>query len=85
MTDENDKKHFFACKEGDLSDNEMLKIDLPDRPPVVVYKVGGKFFATDNTCTHGEASLAEGVLGSGGQGQWQLDEADLAALFAPLQ
>lgn len=32
MADANDKKHFFACKEEDLSDNEMLKIDLPDQP-----------------------------------------------------
>ncbi|MDK8465736.1 non-heme iron oxygenase ferredoxin subunit [Marinobacter sp. SS13-12] len=62
MADANDKQHFFACKEEDLSDNEMLKIDLPDQPPVVVYKVGGNFFATDNTCTHGEASLAEGEV-----------------------
>jgi nitrite reductase/ring-hydroxylating ferredoxin subunit len=29
---------------------------------IAVYNVGGEFFATDNECTHGAASLAEGIL-----------------------
>jgi nitrite reductase/ring-hydroxylating ferredoxin subunit len=62
MSDANDRKNFFACKEEDLADNEMVRIDPPDQPPVVVYRVGGNFYATANTCTHGEASLAEGEV-----------------------
>ena len=29
---------------------------------LAVYNVGGEFFVTDNECTHGAASLAEGIL-----------------------
>src|SRR5215475_9880369 len=29
---------------------------------IAVYNVGGEYFATDNECTHGAASLAEGML-----------------------
>ena len=29
---------------------------------LAVYHVGGEFFATDNECTHGAASLADGIL-----------------------
>lgn len=30
--------------------------------PVAVFKVGDQFFATQDTCTHGQWSLAEGTL-----------------------
>jgi nitrite reductase/ring-hydroxylating ferredoxin subunit len=29
---------------------------------IAVYNVGGTFYATDNECTHGAASLADGML-----------------------
>jgi ethylbenzene dioxygenase ferredoxin component len=29
---------------------------------VAIYNIGGTFYATDDACTHGAASLAEGVL-----------------------
>jgi len=32
---------------------------LPDGHRVALYQVDGEFFATDDTCTHGEASLSE--------------------------
>ncbi|MFY1018495.1 DEAD/DEAH box helicase [Ectopseudomonas khazarica] len=55
--------------------------------PVFVYKLIARGSVEEKIqhLQQAKASLAEGVLGSGGQGQWQLDEADLAALFAPLQ
>lgn len=33
-----------------------------DGVPVAVWNVGGVFYATDDTCTHEEASLCEGDL-----------------------
>jgi naphthalene 1,2-dioxygenase ferredoxin component len=30
--------------------------------PVCLYNLGGKIFATHDTCTHGQASLADGVI-----------------------
>ena len=29
---------------------------------LAVYNIGGTFYATDNECTHGAASLADGIL-----------------------
>ncbi|GIW71614.1 MAG: (2Fe-2S)-binding protein [Planctomycetota bacterium] len=33
-----------------------------DGVPIAVYHVAGRFYATDDTCTHAEASLSEGEL-----------------------
>ena len=39
------------------------KIDLPGRPPLAVFHLeGGEFCVTDDTCTHGEASLCDGFV-----------------------
>ena len=32
---------------------------------LAVYNIGGTFYATDNECTHGAASLADGILEGG--------------------
>lgn len=42
---------------------EMRLVHLPCGRPVAVYNVDGAFYATDDTCTHGQASLTdEGML-----------------------
>jgi len=33
--------------------------------PVCLYNVGGAIYATHDTCTHGQASLADGFIDSG--------------------
>lgn len=53
---------IILCRSADLPDGEALRVDIAGRPPVAVYNVGGEFFATDDTCTHGTASLAEGYV-----------------------
>ena len=60
MTDSVNMAHFFVCDSNALDNNQIYQIDPPGLPPVAVYRVQDKFFATDNTCTHGEASLSEG-------------------------
>jgi p-cumate 2,3-dioxygenase ferredoxin subunit len=49
----------------DLLPGKVLRVD-PDDPevyPIAVYNVNGTYFATDDTCTHGAASLGdEGYL-----------------------
>ena len=54
--------------------------------PVFVYKLitRGSVEEKIQQLQQTKANLAKGVLDGGSQGQWQLDEADLAALFAPL-
>ncbi len=60
MTDSVDKARFFVCHADELENNQICRIDPPGQSPVAVYRVQDEFFATDNTCTHGEASLSEG-------------------------
>jgi ethylbenzene dioxygenase ferredoxin subunit len=37
-----------------------LRVELPGRPPLAVFKVGSAYYATDGTCTHGNARLTDG-------------------------
>jgi nitrite reductase/ring-hydroxylating ferredoxin subunit len=54
-----------ACEADDLRDEEILRLDPVDGPPIAVYRLGDAFFATDDTCTHGAASLADGFVQDG--------------------
>lgn len=40
----------------------MRRISLPDRPPILIARLKGAFFAADDTCTHTQASLSSGQL-----------------------
>ena len=51
---------LMKCAE--LGDQEIRRFELDGRPPIALYNLGGDYFATDDTCTHGEASLAEGDI-----------------------
>jgi nitrite reductase/ring-hydroxylating ferredoxin subunit len=44
-----------------LADGQMIGTRLGDRD-IVIYNVGGEFYATDNVCTHAFASLSDGWL-----------------------
>jgi nitrite reductase/ring-hydroxylating ferredoxin subunit len=50
-----------AAKDG-WQDNEIRRVEIMGRAPIALYRVDGQFYATDDTCTHGEASLADGFL-----------------------
>ena len=45
-----------------LAPNEIRRVELNGHPPIAVYKLDGTYFATADTCTHGEASLSEGDI-----------------------
>ncbi|WP_369069911.1 bifunctional 3-phenylpropionate/cinnamic acid dioxygenase ferredoxin subunit [Kineococcus terrestris] len=49
-----------ACAVGDLPPGEALRLDLD--VPVSVFNDEGEFYALDDTCSHAEASLAEGYV-----------------------
>lgn len=49
-----------ACGVADFEPDEGIRVEA-DRP-VAVFHVDGEYFAIDDTCTHGESSLAEGYL-----------------------
>jgi len=50
---------------SELKENEVLQVEIIGRPPIAVYNLCGQFFATDDTCTHGDASLSEGEIEEG--------------------
>ena len=52
----------FLCKSGDLAPGSVRRVDRDDGPTIAVYNIDGTFYATDDCCTHGLASLAEGTL-----------------------
>lgn len=49
------------CSTSQLSDGEALRIEQ-GKEPVALFKVDGEFFAIQDTCTHGNWSLADGYL-----------------------
>jgi nitrite reductase/ring-hydroxylating ferredoxin subunit len=53
---------WCACKIADVSPGGVRRIEVPGRAPIAIFNVAGTFYATDDTCTHGQASLADGVF-----------------------
>jgi nitrite reductase/ring-hydroxylating ferredoxin subunit len=49
-----------ACPVAALPAGEVVQVHQ-DRP-IAVFNIDGEFFATDDTCTHETASLAEGYV-----------------------
>jgi len=52
-----------VCPVAELSGTDAVRLDV--RPPVTVWNADGAFYATDDTCTHAESSLADGYLEDG--------------------
>lgn len=49
------------CDAASVPQAEPYKVEFTDRPAIAVYNVEGKYYATDDRCSHGEASLSEGI------------------------
>jgi 3-phenylpropionate/trans-cinnamate dioxygenase ferredoxin subunit len=47
-----------VCKLEDLRDGESMRVAIV--PPVALFNIDGTFMAIDDTCSHQDASLAEG-------------------------
>jgi nitrite reductase/ring-hydroxylating ferredoxin subunit len=50
-----------VCSKSEVPENSVKAFEVGDAV-VAVYNVDGKYYATDNECTHGAASLADGIL-----------------------
>lgn len=51
------------CSQLDVSPGDIYQAILPSGHKLAVYNIDGEFYVTDDTCSHGEASLSEdGVL-----------------------
>jgi 3-phenylpropionate/trans-cinnamate dioxygenase ferredoxin component len=52
-----------VCAVGEIPEGEALRVENgPDGVPVAVFHVGGAYYALDDTCTHQDASLADGYV-----------------------
>jgi 3-phenylpropionate/trans-cinnamate dioxygenase ferredoxin subunit len=49
-----------ACKVDQLKPGEALRLNLT--PPIAVYRLDDGFYATDDTCSHAQASLSAGEI-----------------------
>jgi nitrite reductase/ring-hydroxylating ferredoxin subunit len=56
-----DDNLFFLCKTADLAPGSVMKVERPEGA-LAVYNLDGEFFATDDRCTHGLASLSNGDI-----------------------
>ncbi|WP_439607733.1 non-heme iron oxygenase ferredoxin subunit [Hydrogenophaga sp.] len=50
-----------ASDEADVPDDDVIGVQVAGHD-IALYKVDGSVFATDNTCTHGQARLCDGFL-----------------------
>ncbi|TMH54626.1 MAG: non-heme iron oxygenase ferredoxin subunit [Betaproteobacteria bacterium] len=50
------------CKTADVAPGSVKRADAPGFPPLAVFNLAGSFYVTDDTCTHGQASLSEGYV-----------------------
>jgi nitrite reductase/ring-hydroxylating ferredoxin subunit len=48
------------CHVDDVFEGSGRRYQVPGFPPLAVFNIGGAFHVTDDTCTHGDASLADG-------------------------
>jgi len=49
-----------ACKTDQLKPGEGLRLNL--KPPIALYRLNDGYFATEDTCSHAQASLAAGDI-----------------------
>ncbi|HEY9222951.1 MAG TPA: non-heme iron oxygenase ferredoxin subunit [Variovorax sp.] len=57
----NDTPWIDASAEDDVPEDDVIGAQVAGRD-IALYKVEGRIFATDNTCTHGQARLCDGFL-----------------------
>jgi nitrite reductase/ring-hydroxylating ferredoxin subunit len=56
---------LFLCLTAEVSPGQVKRVLLDDYPPLAVFNLNGDFYVTDDTCTHGAASLSEGEIEDG--------------------
>ena len=53
--------YHVAGERAELREGEVRCVVVEGRE-VALYRIGGEFFATDDTCTHAHGSLSEGYV-----------------------
>ena len=52
------------CAQSEIAPDSVKAFEVGDRQ-LAVFNIGGRFYATDDECTHASASLADGFLEDG--------------------
>src|SRR6202049_2312547 len=60
-------KRIELCSTDEVAPGAALKVEIEDLA-LAVFNVGGQFYVTDDTCTHGPGSLSEGYIEDDGVG-----------------
>ena len=47
------------CDLDEFDGEEMIQVEIDGHEPFAVYVIDGQYFVTDDTCTHGKASLTD--------------------------
>lgn len=55
----------YLCRAELLKPSEPLKVTLDNGLDIALYVLDGEYYATDDLCTHGEASLSDGEIKDG--------------------
>ncbi|HKM87579.1 MAG TPA: non-heme iron oxygenase ferredoxin subunit [Xanthobacteraceae bacterium] len=50
-----------VCSQSDIAPGTVKAFEVADHR-LAVYNIDGKFYVTDDECTHASASLADGIL-----------------------
>lgn len=53
-----------ACARDALADGEALRIDTP-AARIALFHIGGAYYAVNDQCSHGNASMSEGYIEDG--------------------
>jgi nitrite reductase/ring-hydroxylating ferredoxin subunit len=68
------------CKVTDVAPGSVKRVEVEGLPPLAVFNLDGRYYVTDDTCTHGKASLAEGyVEGTAIECPWHGGRFDIAS------
>lgn len=54
--------YTFVVHTGEVEPDYALQVHVDGRPPLAVVCLEGEYFVMDDTCTHGDASMADGEI-----------------------
>ena len=57
MTGKHEPDRVYFCELSHVPSDRGLRFKFDSRPPIALWRVNDEVFATDDTCTHGQASL----------------------------
>lgn len=57
-----EKELLHLCAAVDIQDQQSKRVTLPSKSAIAVFRLGDEYFALDDLCSHGLASLCDGEI-----------------------